>query len=257
MTEMGVLNDIINNKRSELPALRALKLPPAPSRPPAVDLRRQPGQSLHFICEIKLRSPSAGPLSTRLSVAERARSYEQNGAHMVSVLCDAAYFDGSYEHLRLARSGCALPLLCKEFVVDECQLDAAYAFGASAVLLIARCLSPTLLTRLMSAAHERQLTPLVEVYTEQEARLALDSGATFIGVNARDLDSLDMDAERAERIIESMPPSVVVAHLSGVKSPQDVRRIASGRADAALMGEVLMRRDDPAETLGELVSAAL
>jgi indole-3-glycerol phosphate synthase len=254
---MGLLTDIINQKRSELPALRSRKLPTPPVARPAVDLRRRPGQPLHFICEIKLRSPSAGPLSTRLSVAERARSYEQNGAHMVSVLCDSAYFDGNYEHLSLARSACSLPLLCKEFIVDECQLDAASAFGASAVLLIARCLNPTELARLMRAAEERSLTPLVEVYTPAEAQLALDSGATFIGVNARDLDSLQMDTERANRIIQDMPSSVVVAHLSGVKTPEDVRRVSSGRADAALMGEILMRKDDPAETLAHLVSAAL
>jgi indole-3-glycerol phosphate synthase len=254
---MGLLDDIIHHKRGELSALRRLKLPAAPAFVPPVELRREPGQPLHFICEIKLRSPSAGPLSTRLSVAARAQIYEQNGAHMISVLCDGAYFDGSYEHLTLARSGCSVPLLCKEFIVDECQLDAARAYGASAVLLIARCLTPSELTRLMRAAEERMLTPLVEVYTPDEAQLALDSGATFVGVNARDLDSLKMDTERANRIIQDLPRPVVVAHLSGVKTPHDVRRVSSGRADAALMGEILMREDDPAHTLAELVAAAV
>src|SRR5690606_41444232 len=100
--------------------------------PPFPPRRSSDLEPLHLICEIKNKSPSAGVLSTHLSITERARQYEKSGASMISVLCDGPFFDGSFEHLLKAREGCALPLLCKEFVVDECQLDAAQAYGASA-----------------------------------------------------------------------------------------------------------------------------
>jgi len=150
-----------------------------------------------------------------------------------------------------------LPLLCKEFVVDECQLDAAQAYGASAVLLIVRCLDDSSLRRLLAGALSRGLAPLVEVYSEDEAKRAVDAGADFIGVNARDLDTLQMDTARAERIVQIFSGETVVAHLSGVKTAADVQKIARGRADAALVGEVLMRKDDPGPTLAELARAAV
>jgi indole-3-glycerol phosphate synthase len=149
-----------------------------------------------------------------------------------------------------------LPLLCKEFVVDECQLDAAQAYGASAVLLIARCLSEERLAQLLSEATLRGLCPVVEVFTEIEALQSIDAGASFVGVNARDLDTLEMNAERAAKIIDLFPSHMTVAHLSGIKSTQDAQRVAQGRADAALIGEVLMRQDDPGPLLESLVEAA-
>lgn len=253
---MGILADILVKKRAELPTLRARKLPAAPSFVPPVQLKRSPGEPLHLICEIKNKSPSAGVLSTHLSITERARQYEKSGASMISVLCDGPFFDGSFEHLLKAREGCALPLLCKEFVVDECQLDAAQAYGASAVLLIARCLSEERLAQLLSEATLRGLCPVVEVFTEIEALQSIDAGASFVGVNARDLDTLEMNAERAAKIIDLFPSHMTVAHLSGIKSTQDAQRVAQGRADAALIGEVLMRQDDPGPLLESLVEAA-
>jgi len=173
---------ILAKKREELPALRALKLPAPPARR-SFSLQRDQGR-IHLISEIKFRSPSAGPLSTVLSVAERARAYERAGASMVSVLCDASFFDGGFEHLSQARVACNLPLLCKEFVIDECQLDAAAAYGADAVLLIARCVDGKRLNELTQAARARNLEPFVEVVTDEESELAVGVGATLIGVNA-------------------------------------------------------------------------
>lgn len=252
---MSLLQKILDSKRAELPALRKMKLPTPPSELPAFVGRRS-GGPLRLLCEIKKKSPSAGPLSTVLSVAERARVYEECGASALSVLCDGPFFDGAYEDLLRAREGSALPLLCKEFIVDECQLDAARAYGASAVLLIVRCLERQRLAALIDAAEERGLTPFVEVFTAEEAEWALDAGARSIGVNARDLDTLAMDSGRAAEVLGSLPRSVVSAHLSGVKTPEDVRAVRQGKADAALVGEVLMRKDDPSELLRSLVSAA-
>ncbi len=251
----GVLARIIAHKREELAALRRRRLPPEPPRRP-VELRRQVTGELSLLAEIKHRSPSAGALSTALSVGERARAYEAGGARLISVLCDETFFGGRYEHLSEARSSVSIPLLCKEFVIDEVQLDAARAFGADAVLLIVRCLPQPDLQRLLTAAHDRQLEALVEIHGPEEASRALDAGARLVGVNARDLDTLQMHPEQAREVLEALPAQVVRAHLSGVAGPADVRRVAASSADAALIGETLMRRDDPTPLLRELCAAA-
>ncbi len=249
----GVLARILDKKRAELKGLRALKLPAAPSRRP-FSLRR--AGSLQLIAEIKFRSPSAGALSTALSVSERARAYQRAGASMVSVLCDASFFDGAFTHLAEARSACELPLLCKEFVIDESQLDAAVAYGADAVLLIVRCLSEARLAELTRAARARKLEPFVEVVNDEESKMALGVGASLIGVNARDLDTLVMDAERAARFLAELPQSATRVHFSGIAGPDDVRRVAASPADAALVGETLMREAQPEARLRALVAAA-
>jgi len=146
--------------------------------------------------------------------------------------------------------------LCKEFVIDEVQLDAARSYGADAVLIIVRCLAPERVAPLVRAARERDLEPFVEVATEDEIPLALDAGATLVGVNARDLDTLKMDADRAGRMLVALPPAVVSVHLSGLRTPADVAAVARGTAHAALIGETLMRQDDPEPLLRSLVLAA-
>ena len=162
------LAQILAAKRSEISLMRGRKLAAPPDLRPC-DLKRFPRQPIRVLAEIKFKSPSAGLLSSHLSVAERAASYERAGASVVSVLCDEQFFGGSYEHLAIAKQACGLPILCKEFVLDEVQLDWARAFGADAVLLIARCMSRDELERLHLAAIERGLVPLVEVATLDEA----------------------------------------------------------------------------------------
>jgi len=258
---MGVLDRILTQKRAELAELQQLRLPDPPARR-ALDLSRGAATAtpkrgpLRLITEIKRRSPSAGALSTRLSVAERAASYAGAGSSMLSVLCDREFFDGSFEHLREARAACELPLLCKEFVIDERQLVVARAFGADAVLLIVRCLSPKDLGHLLERTRALDLVPFVEVATSEEGRLALDCGADLIGVNTRDLDTLVIDRERARHVLESLPDRVTKVHLSGVTSAEAVREVEQSCADAVLIGEVLMRQDDPGALLAEFVAAA-
>jgi indole-3-glycerol phosphate synthase len=250
----GILARILSAKREEVASLRRLKLPAAPG-PRPFSLAREHGK-IKLIGEVKFRSPSAGALSTELSVAERAQVYERAGADMVSVLCDESFFGGAFTHLAEARAACALPLLCKEFVIDEIQLDAAVAYGADAVLIIVRCVSADRLAVLMREANARKLSAFVEVMTEQEATLAVDAGATLVGVNARDLDALGMDAARAARVLAALPSGITRVHLSGIATPDDVRRIAASPADAALIGETLMRKADPEALLRSLVQAA-
>lgn len=252
---MSLLERILAAKRAELPELGRRRLPPPPALR-RVNLRRQPGEALRLIAEIKRRSPSAGALSTKLSVAERARAYETAGASMISVLCDPTFFDGGFEHLAEAYAQTSIPLLAKEFVIDERQLDAARAYGASAVLLIVRCLSPERLRELALAARERELTPIVEVFDERELGIALQTSAEVMGVNARDLDTLHMDSSAAARVAALIPPSHVRAQFSGTRSPEQVTALSAAGLDAALVGQVLMEQDDPGLLLGQLTEAA-
>jgi indole-3-glycerol phosphate synthase len=251
----GVLAEILAQKADEVLALRRRSFPPGPE-PRPLGLRRAPGEPLRLITEIKRRSPSAGALSTALGVAERAAAYERAGATMLSVLSDSRFFGGSFEHVAEARAATTLPILCKEFVLDEVQIDAARAFGADAVLLIVRILSPERLSSLMRAARERALAPFVEVVDEVEARVALEAGATLVGVNARDLDTLKMDPARASRTLAALPDGVIAVHLSGLGAPDAVVEVARSTTDAALVGEALMREDDPVPLLRKLVAAA-
>ncbi len=252
---MSLLERILAAKRAEIARLRQRPLPePPPLR--TLSLRREAGEPLRLMAEIKRRSPSAGTLSTELSVGERAAAYERGGARLVSVLCDREFFDGDYAHLGEAARACSLPLLCKDFVIDAWQFDAARAWGASAALIIVRCVSTGELGELVAACRDRNLEPFVEVTNEDESEAALGAGATLVGVNARDLDTLKMDPDRAARVLARLPSSVTSVHLSGLRTAGDVVRIANTPAHAALVGEALMRCDDPEPLLRAMVAAA-
>jgi indole-3-glycerol phosphate synthase len=274
------LQEILATKRREIEALRgASRACGATARDPldvVAALRRSSGAgagsagalpasarvgALRLVTEVKLRSPSAGSLSRALTPGARAVAYAREGAAMVSVLCDGPFFDGAWEHLQEARAaidgaGLAVPLLAKEFVLDRRQIEEARDRGADAVLLIARIVDAAALRALVHAARDEGIEPLVEVVDETELASALDAGARVVGVNARDLDTLAMDAARASRVLASIPGDVVAVHFSGLKSAADVASVARGRADAALVGETLMRRDDPGPLLRELVDAS-
>jgi indole-3-glycerol phosphate synthase len=257
------LEDILAAKRRDVEALRGrarVKARPEPLDVPGA-LRRPAGSPLRLIAEVKLRSPSAGPLSRALRPEERALAYAEAGATMVSVLCDPAFFDGSWDHLAAARgrldaAGRAVPLLAKEFVIDERQIEEARDRGADAVLLIARIVDAGRLAQLARAARDEGIEPLLEVVDEPEVHAALAAGARVIGVNARDLDTLAMDPARAARVLAAIPSDAVAVHLSGVRDAADVARLADGRADAVLVGETLMRQDDPRPLLASLRAAA-
>ena len=269
---MNVLARIVAQKQSEVAAARGSGTAPrGPIRSPrrvgdgGLDvlraLRRPAGEPLRLLAEVKFKSPSAGELSRALDAPSRAVAYAEGGARMVSVLCDGTFFGGSFDDLLRSRQaldarGLAVPLLAKEFIVDPLQLDWALIHGADAVLIIARIVRPDQVAGLAREAVLRGLEPLIEVTTEGERDVALQAGARIIGVNARDLDTLAMDSTRAARVLAGIPPDRVAIHLSGIKSQEDVRAIAAGRADAALVGEVLMRQEDPTPFLRNLVSAA-
>jgi indole-3-glycerol phosphate synthase len=258
---MGLLDDIVAQKSAEAAALAS---EPARTRTKGNEprdvvsaLQRPAGAPLRLIAEIKFRSPSAGELSRVLDAGARARVYEQGGASMVSVLTDRTWFDGSFDHLAGARAAIGIPVLCKDFVIDPAQIDRAWATGADAVLLIVRCLRKDgLLLRLMERARFCGIEPFVEIVDEPELELAVVLGARVIGVNARDLDTLEIDPHRAHRVLAKIPAGTVAVHLSGIKSRADAAAIAGSRADAALIGEALMRCDDPRSLLADLTEGA-
>ncbi|MDB4993201.1 MAG: Indole-3-glycerol phosphate synthase [Myxococcaceae bacterium] len=224
-------------------------------------LARPIGAPLHLVCEVKMKSPSAGELSTKLTPDARALAYVKGGASMVSVLVDEKFFGGCWgdlERVRMALDGQRreVPLLAKEFVLDEVQLSVARAKGADAVLLIARIVTADRLIELARAAARSGLTPLVEIASEAELEVALSTKAKMIGVNARDLDSLAIDPARATRLIAAIPRDRIAVHLSGVRTEADVKALARGRADAVLLGEVLMREDAPESLVARFVNAA-
>jgi indole-3-glycerol phosphate synthase len=260
---VSLLGDILANKRRDVDALRTRARVESMRAP--IDsvgaLRRSRGDPLRLIAEVKLRSPSAGALSRVLAPGDRALVYAEQGAAMVSVLCDAHHFDGSWEHVAAARArldeaGRAVPLLAKEFVVDERQIVEARDRGADAVLLIARIVDASQLSRLARIARAEGMEPLIEIVDERELEAALAAEARIVAVNARDLDTLAMDGSRAARVCGAIPPDVVAVHLSGLREPGDVEHVARGRADAALVGEALMRDDDPRPRLRAMIEAA-
>lgn len=262
---MSVLDEILAATRDECDRL-ARALPEDVGHQPldvGALLARPPGAALRLIAEIKRRSPSAGPLSRVLPVDERARVYAREGASMISVLVDRAHFDGGYGDLASARAatrapstpgGPATPLLAKGFAIDVVQLEAARRAGADAVLLIVRILDDAALSLLHRESLARGLTPVVEVIDEAELARALAVDARVLGVNARDLSTLEMDRARAARVLAAIPEDRVALWFSGVGSPEEVRALAATDADGALIGEALMRRDDPSELLRAMVA---
>jgi len=193
---------------------------------------------LSVISEIKRASPSAGFIR-EADPAEWGSRYESEGASCLSVLTEPERFEGSLEDLDAARANTALPVLRKDFTVDEAQILET-GTGADAVLLIAALFDAAALARCVSLAVEVGLTPLVEVHDQEEANLALESGASVIGVNNRDLRDFTVDLATFERLAPMLAGATLVAE-SGVKSPEDARRLHDAGADAVLVGEAAMR----------------
>ena len=212
---------------------------------------------LAVIAEHKRRSPSAGPIRPGSSVAEVVAAYERGGAAAVSVLTEERNFDGSLADLRAAHDACALPLLRKDFIVDSYQLAEAAAAGASAVLLIVAALESPALAALHEEAEERGLDVLVEVHDALELELAAAAGARIIGVNNRDLRDFSVDLGRTFSLLGAIPEGSLVVAESGISSPAQLRRLREHGVHAALIGERLMREEDPARALETLLAESL
>jgi indole-3-glycerol phosphate synthase len=221
-------------------------------------LRRVPGELPHVIAEIKHASPSAGVIRERApgGVATIAARYAAGGASAVSVLCDRLGFGGSVLDVRRARAAVALPILFKEFVLDAVQVALARQLGADMVLLLVRALPEPQLHALVDEVLWQGMAPVVEAADEDELATALRTRSTIVGVNARDLRTFRVDPARARALVGRIPPDRIAVHMSGIASADDLRAVGASRADAVLVGEGLMRAEDPEARLREWLRAA-
>ena len=211
---------------------------------------------LSFICEVKRASPSKGLIAPDFPYLDIAREYEAAGADAVSCLTEPKWFLGSDDIFRDIRQAISLPMLRKDFTVDEYQLYQAKAMGANAVLLICAILDTATLAKYLEICDRLGLAALVETHDEGEIRAAVSAGARIIGVNNRNLKDFTVDFSNAARLRELIPPGVVYVAESGVTGPADAAALKALGADAVLMGEVLMRAKDKAVLLAAMREAA-
>ena len=216
-------------------------------------LRRQ---GINVIAECKRRSPSRGVLRRAYEPETIARGYEGAGAAAISVLTEATFFDGALDHLRRVREAVSVPVLRKDFLSTEFQLLEARASGADAVLLIVAALADVDLRRLLEQSRRLELAALVEVHDEQELTRAIDAGASIVGVNSRNLSTLEVDTGTFERLADRLPKHVAAVAESGLREADDLRRLNARRYHGFLLGERLMTMDDPGVALGALLQAA-
>jgi indole-3-glycerol phosphate synthase len=228
----------------------------AAAAPPALDAQaalRRPGLSL--IAEVKRSSPSKGALAEISDPAALAADYEAGGATAVSVLTERRRFGGSLDDLDAVRKAVRIPVLRKDFIVEDYQVHEARAHGADLVLLIVAALPQADLVRLQALVRDLGMTALVEVHDEQEAGRALEAGATVVGVNARNLKTLDVDPGTFSRLAPLLPDDVVTVAESGVAGPADAARYAAEGADAVLVGEALVTGGEPRRAAYDMVRA--
>jgi indole-3-glycerol phosphate synthase len=219
---------------------------------------REPG--IAVIAEFKRRSPSAGALREAPDLHEIVGAYERGGATALSVLTEGPNFDGSLEDLRAARVACNLPILRKDFIVDEYQLHEAKVARADAVLLIVAALDQQELIALHEGARKLGLDVLVEVHDREELRTALGVGAELVGINNRDLRDFSVDVERTAQLMGEIPRGVTVVSESGIVEAEQLNRLEEAGVDAVLVGEALMRSENPEAALrtlrGDLAGSA-
>lgn len=223
--------------------------PPAAPNPFEAALRK-PGMS--FICEVKKASPSKGIIAEEFHYREIAADYERAGADAISVLTEPEYFLGCSMYLEEIHRQVKLPLLRKDFVVDEYQIYDARLLGASAVLLICSLLKADKLKRYLSLCGELGLAALVEAHDDGEVSMAAEAGAGIIGINNRNLKTFEVDFSNALRLRRLVPPETIFVAESGIRTAEDIRRLAEARVDAVLVGETLMRAENKAAKLEEL-----
>ncbi len=261
---MNILDEIFANKRLEVERQKEA-VPPdemraaAEASPPPLDFVAALRTTAHrpaLIAEVKFASPSKGVLLAEPDALGLAEIYRTNGAAALSVLTDERYFHGRLEYLEaIARRWPDLPLLRKDFICDPYQLYQARRAGADAVLLIAAMIAPAVLHALHALGCRLGLAPLVEVHSEEEVKLAMDCGATLVGINNRDLRDFNVSLETTLRLRPRLPAGVTVVAESGIQAPEDVRRLAQAGVDAVLVGEALVTAPDVAARVRSLVSA--
>lgn len=255
-----ILQEIAEKTRERMEAQKRL-LPLAEIKAMAADsntetdypfeaVLKKPGIS--FICEVKKASPSKGVIAENFPYKEIAKKYETAGADALSVLTEPFYFLGSNTYLKEIRRKTALPILRKDFMVDEYMIYEAKVLGADAVLLICSILSDMQLSEYRGLARSLGMTALIETHDEKEVSRAKACGAKVIGVNNRNLRDFTVDLSQSLRLRELVPEETLFISESGIKTPEDVRRLKENGTDAVLIGETLMRSGNVEETLRQL-----
>lgn len=249
---MSYLTKIIGTKIEEVSGMQPIDVPV--TKP--ISLLHVMSEGFHIISEIKRSSPSKGMIRETVDVAKRARQYEKAGATMISVLTDTTYFNGSFDDLRQVADVVTIPVLCKDFIIDERQLDYAKHYGASVALLIVAALHPIRLQELTRYARSIGLDVLVEVHDDAELRIALELEDVLIGINNRDLKTFEVSLETSIDLMKRYPEVTFVSE-SGVSSVEAAARLQEAGASAILVGEALMREEDPTRLLEELKTCSL
>jgi len=258
---VNVLEAIVADVRADL-AAREAAVPlaeikamarNAPSPRPVMPALLEPG--VHVIAEVKRASPSKGALADIKDPAALATAYAEGGAVAISVLTEQRRFGGSLDDLDAVRAAVDIPVLRKDFIVSPYQVHEARAHGADMVLLIVAALEQPVLHGLLERVESLGMTALVEVHTEAEADRAIAVGARVIGINARNLTTLDVDRDVFARIAPGLPRGIVAIAESGVRGPGDLLALAGAGADAVLVGEGLVKSGDPRSAVADLVTA--
>lgn len=257
-----LLEEILAHKRLEIEQARAqvpleqmhrqAKEAPAPADFSGV--MERPGR-IHLIAEIKRASPSAGSISPSLSAADCARLYKRAGADALSVLTDGRYFGGSLEDLRQAKATARLPTLRKDFFLDAYQVYEARAAGADAILLITRILTPPRIQELLNEARRLRMCAVVEVHDERDLEAALQTDARLIGINNRNLETLEVEVETTLRLVPQVPGDRVIISESGISEPEQVRRLREAGVSAILVGHSILQSPDPEQKIRQLLAS--
>ncbi|MEE9291580.1 MAG: indole-3-glycerol phosphate synthase TrpC [Acidobacteriota bacterium] len=258
---MDILDRILEAKRAELARAKAASpvrrlIERASAAPPPHDLPsalRKAGR-VNVIAEVKRASPSRGEIQPRADPVATAREYAEAGAAAISVLTDARFFLGAPEHLSGVRAAVPLPVIRKDFLFDEYQVYESRALGADGLLLITRILDAKTLQMLIGVTRALHMEALVEVHSEEDLRKALDCGAAIIGVNNRDLGTMQVSLDTSLRLAPLLTPEVVRVSESGIETRADIDRLREAGYDAFLVGERLMREASPGRTLAELIA---
>ncbi len=261
MKQSALLRRILSTKRSAvseakkqvpLQQLKERLVKAPPTRNFKVAITRRGAYDLRLIAELKKASPVKGVLRPKFEPALLAREFEAAGAAALSVLTDSKFFQGSMEYVAQAKASCSLPVLRKDFIIDEYQLYETRLAGADAVLIITQLMAQKKLRECIQTAMNLSLTPLVEVHTAAELKRAIDAGAEIIGINTRDLIKFKVDFEVAGALRPKVPADRLVVCESGVESSRQIDRLRELKFDAVLIGESLMRSRNPHGLIHEL-----
>lgn len=251
-----ILEEICAHKRDEIPA-REHSIPLAEVQRAAEEA--SPSRPVRFegpmsvIAEVKRRSPSKGALAEDVDPVAQARAYEDGGAAAISVLTDSKYFGGCMDDLRAVREAVQVPVLCKDFFLTPYQVYEARAAGADLILLIVAALEDVALHDLYALTCSLGMTPLMEVHDQHDLARAIMADASLIGINNRDLADFSVDLVTTEYLAPLVPDGVTLVSESGIATREDVERVAGAGARVVLVGEALMRSQNPATVIGELL----